>query len=330
MFERFTETARRVIFFARYHASQFGSSYIASEHLLLGTITEDRVLAARLRESHVTLESVRNLIEARTPARQKLSTSVDLPLDQDSRRALEFAAEESEALQHSLIDTGHLVLGLLRIEGCFASAILHEHGIDYAAYREVVRASPPTGFTRTQLDRLIDRPRRPRPVERATEWEEAEPTPPAAPSLAGPITALKRQVVLAVEHMDTYSEAYGEQRLKRKPWSRKEALGHLVNLATAHHQWLARALTEPKLAAAGYPQEDWTSAQQYHNYSWLELVELWISMNRLLVHILAAVPEEKVNMPCRVGIEEPQTLLALIHRYVDQCEDLIAQILARL
>ena len=50
MFERFTETARRVIFFARYHASQFGSSYIASEHLLLGVIAEDRVLAARLRE----------------------------------------------------------------------------------------------------------------------------------------------------------------------------------------------------------------------------------------------------------------------------------------
>ena len=326
MFERFTEKARRVIFFARYHASQFGSSYIASEHLLLGVIAEDRVLAARLRESQATPESVRNLIQSRTPARHKLSTSVDLPLDQDSRRALAFAAEEAEALQHTVIDTGHLILGLLRIESCLASAILQEHGIDYAGYLELVRASPQAEFSLTQ----VDRPGRARPVERATDWEEAEPAPPAAPSLAGPITALKRQVVLAVEHMDTYSEAYGEQRLKRKPWSRKEALGHLVNLAMAHHEWLARALTEPKLAAAGYPQEDWTSAQQYHKYSWLELIELWISMNRLLVHILAAVPEEKVNMPCRIGIEEPRTLLALIERYVDQCEDLIAQILARL
>ena len=326
MFERYTEIARRVIFFARYHASQFGCDYIATEHLLLGLITEDRILSARLRESQVTLESVRSLIRSRTPARQKTSTSVDLPLDRDSRRALALAEEESEALQHSVIDTGHLILGLLRIEKCLASAILQEYGIDYASYRELVRASPPAGLPRTR----VDRPRKPRPVERATQWEEAEPAPPAAPSLAGAITALKRQVVLAVEHMDTYSEAYGEHRLKRKPWSRKEALGHLVNLATAHHQWLARALTEPKLAAAGYPQEDWPSAQQYHKYSWLELVELWICINRLLVHILAAVPEEKVNMPCRVGIEEPQTLLALIHRYVDRCEDLIAQMLARL
>ena len=36
MFERYTEKARRVIFFARYEASQFGSPYIETEHLLLG------------------------------------------------------------------------------------------------------------------------------------------------------------------------------------------------------------------------------------------------------------------------------------------------------
>ncbi|MFZ0862910.1 MAG: Clp protease N-terminal domain-containing protein [Candidatus Sulfotelmatobacter sp.] len=41
MFERYTEIARRVIFFARYEASQFGSPYIETEHLLLGLLRED-------------------------------------------------------------------------------------------------------------------------------------------------------------------------------------------------------------------------------------------------------------------------------------------------
>src|SRR5438876_905028 len=36
MFERYTERARRVIFFARYEASQLGSNSIETEHLLLG------------------------------------------------------------------------------------------------------------------------------------------------------------------------------------------------------------------------------------------------------------------------------------------------------
>ena len=44
MFERYTEKARRVIFFARYEASQFGSPYIETEHLLLGLLREDKAL----------------------------------------------------------------------------------------------------------------------------------------------------------------------------------------------------------------------------------------------------------------------------------------------
>jgi len=47
MFERYTEKARRVVFFARYEASQYGSPYIETEHLLLGLLREDRALAKR-------------------------------------------------------------------------------------------------------------------------------------------------------------------------------------------------------------------------------------------------------------------------------------------
>ncbi len=44
MFERYTEKARRVIFFARYEASQFGTPAIEPEHLLLGLLKEDKAL----------------------------------------------------------------------------------------------------------------------------------------------------------------------------------------------------------------------------------------------------------------------------------------------
>jgi ATP-dependent Clp protease ATP-binding subunit ClpC len=49
MFERYTEKARRVIFFARYEASQFGSPHIETEHILLGLLREDKALRRRLR-----------------------------------------------------------------------------------------------------------------------------------------------------------------------------------------------------------------------------------------------------------------------------------------
>ena len=55
MFERYTEKARRVIFFARYEASQFGSPYIETEHLLLGLLREDKALANRFLRSHAAV-----------------------------------------------------------------------------------------------------------------------------------------------------------------------------------------------------------------------------------------------------------------------------------
>ena len=64
MFERYTEKARRVIFFARYEASQYGSPYIETEHLLLGLMREDKALANRFLRSHGSIESIRKEIEA--------------------------------------------------------------------------------------------------------------------------------------------------------------------------------------------------------------------------------------------------------------------------
>src|SRR5215471_3676793 len=80
MFERYTEKARRVIFFARYEASQFGSPYIETEHLLLGLLREDKALTNRFLRSHASVESIRKQIEGHTTIREKVSTSVDLPL----------------------------------------------------------------------------------------------------------------------------------------------------------------------------------------------------------------------------------------------------------
>ena len=136
MFERYTEKARRVIFFARYEASQFGSPYIETEHLLLGLLREDKALTNRFLRSHASVESIRKQIEGRTTIREKVSTSVDLPLSNECKRVLAYAAEEAERLSHRHIGTEHLLLGLLREEKCFAAEILHERGLRLSTIRE--------------------------------------------------------------------------------------------------------------------------------------------------------------------------------------------------
>src|ERR1700710_3033952 len=136
MFERYTEKARRGIFFARYEASQFGSPYIETEHLLLGLLREDKALTNRFLRSHASVESIRKQIENHTTVREKVSTSVDLPLSNECKRVLAYAAEEAERLSDKHIGTEHLLLGLLREEKCFAAEILQERGLRLRAIRD--------------------------------------------------------------------------------------------------------------------------------------------------------------------------------------------------
>ena len=79
MFERYTEKARRVIFFARYEASQFGSPYIETEHMLLGLLREDPALTKVVLPSRSSVDAIRKEIDEYAIRRGKTPTSVDLP-----------------------------------------------------------------------------------------------------------------------------------------------------------------------------------------------------------------------------------------------------------
>src|SRR5580692_3956090 len=142
MFERYTEKARRVTFFARYEASQFGSPYIETEHLLLGLLRADKALVNRFLRAQASAESIRKQIEAHATVREKTATSVDLPLSNEGKRVLAYAAEEAARLGHSHIGSEHLLLGLLREDKCFAARILEERGVKLAQVRDELAREP--------------------------------------------------------------------------------------------------------------------------------------------------------------------------------------------
>src|SRR6202142_4082109 len=88
-----------------------------------------------------TVSCVRTQIEGHTTIREKVSTSVDLPLSHECKRVLAYGAEEAERLSHKHIGTEHLLLGLLREEKCFAAEILHERGLRLSTIREELARS---------------------------------------------------------------------------------------------------------------------------------------------------------------------------------------------
>jgi Clp amino terminal domain, pathogenicity island component len=134
MFERYTEKARRVIFFARYEASQYGSNEINTEHLLLGLLRENKHLYRWLEKT--TPETLRDKIAQSLTRREPLSTGIDLPLSNSAKQVLKFAMREAERLAHKHIGTEHLFLGLLDETSCLSAKLLMEAGATAAQVRE--------------------------------------------------------------------------------------------------------------------------------------------------------------------------------------------------
>jgi ATP-dependent Clp protease ATP-binding subunit ClpC len=137
MFEKFTEKAKRILFLARYEASQQGAKQIGTEHILLGLLKEGEDTTRELfTRANVSMDLLQGELERRGPAREKLSTSVEIPFSEETKRVLQFAEEEGERLMHPYIGTEHILLGLLRLEESAAGRLLAERGMRLYAVRE--------------------------------------------------------------------------------------------------------------------------------------------------------------------------------------------------
>jgi ATP-dependent Clp protease ATP-binding subunit ClpC len=152
MFERYTERARRVIFFARYEALQYGSQVIAPEHILLGLMREDKTISARYFafRHNLTVDAVRREVEERIVLRDRIPQSAELHLAAETKKILFLANEESRQLKNRHIGPEHLLLGVIRQEDSIAAEILFSLGLRIQDVRdEVARQNGTPSFFAT-------------------------------------------------------------------------------------------------------------------------------------------------------------------------------------
>jgi uncharacterized protein (TIGR02246 family) len=136
MFERYTEKARRVIFFARYEATQYGSRQIETEHLLLGIIRESAAALRAVLPENISFTNIRQKIELSTIRHKtRISTSMEIPLSIQSRNILRHAAEEADRLRDRHIGPEHLLLGMLCEKAGLGFQVLREFGVELEASR---------------------------------------------------------------------------------------------------------------------------------------------------------------------------------------------------
>jgi len=137
MFEKYNEKARRALFFARYEASKLGSRVIESEHILLGVLREgEEIIKEIFSRFNVKPEQIRREVEGDRLFVDRISSSAELPLSEESKKILAYAAHEAESMLHQYVGTEHLMIGILRVESSTAARILTAKGLNVYGVRE--------------------------------------------------------------------------------------------------------------------------------------------------------------------------------------------------
>jgi ATP-dependent Clp protease ATP-binding subunit ClpC len=139
MWQRFTERARKVVFYAQEEAQKFGEGYVSTEHLLLGLVRESDSVAARVLEKlGVSLNRIRSEVEKQLP-RGDARPNQDMTLTPRAKRVIDLAYDEARNLNNNYIGTEHLLLGLIREGDGLAGRVLSKLGVELEkARREVM------------------------------------------------------------------------------------------------------------------------------------------------------------------------------------------------
>ncbi|WP_067697642.1 Clp protease N-terminal domain-containing protein [Nocardia jejuensis] len=140
MFNRFSESARRVVVLSQEEARLLQHNYIGTEHLLLGLVHEGQGLAFRvLTDLDVDLKILREKVE-QLIGHGTEEPSGQIPFTPRAKRVLELSLYEAKALHDTEIDTQHLLLGLVEERDGVAAQILTGLGADAAHVRARVLA----------------------------------------------------------------------------------------------------------------------------------------------------------------------------------------------
>ena len=138
MFQRFSDSARRVVVLAQEEARKLNHNYIGTEHLLLGLIQEGEGVAAKALESvQVNIDAVRGQV-VEIIGRGSSPPSGHIPFTPRAKKVLELSLREALQLGHNYIGTEHILLGIIREGEGVAAKVLVKLGIDLERLRNQV------------------------------------------------------------------------------------------------------------------------------------------------------------------------------------------------
>ena len=135
---RFSQRIKDVLSYSKEEAIRLGNAHISTEHLFLGILRDGEGLAIDIlilmgAELYDLRRSIEELI--RPESAIKIKDTDNIPLLKSAEKVLKLVYLEAKSLQDDTIDTGHLLLAIMKDENSIATQVLKEHNIDYDSVR---------------------------------------------------------------------------------------------------------------------------------------------------------------------------------------------------
>jgi hypothetical protein len=150
-------------------------------------------------------------------------------------------------------------------------------------------------------------------------------------------TGLLSVVQAALPGLQQLDDQSALQRHAPDKWSAKEIIGHLIDSAANNHQRIVRARFGDALVFDGYDQDAWVAVHGYHHVDWLELLTLWVALNRQIARAITSLdladlerPRARHNLDVigweTVPLDQPVTLSYLVRDYINHLRHHLRQI----
>ncbi len=140
----FSPRIRDVISFSKEEAERLGNHYISPEHLMLGILREGEGTAINLLQGlDIDFDKVKEALDKHLIA-EKPHQIKNIPLLKSSERILKLVHLEAKSLKSEIINTGHLLLAILKERSSFIWKIMTEEHIYYDNVKHLMETMEPS------------------------------------------------------------------------------------------------------------------------------------------------------------------------------------------
>ena len=132
MDSKFSPRIKDVLSYSREEAIRLGNDHIGTEHLFLGIVRDGEGIAIDVMNNlHLDFMKIRKELEIQLRKDSSLQLEANIPLLKNTEKALKVIFLEARSMNESTVNTGHLLLAILKEKDSLVSAIFKHHNSGY-------------------------------------------------------------------------------------------------------------------------------------------------------------------------------------------------------